>query len=65
MITAALRELLGSGKLFGATILQLQSEGGWYLPNGVMLLSPAAFFIIGGLIWLLRSWKPEQVEIDG
>ena len=60
--TAVLRELFGSGKLFGYAVLPLASEGGWYQPNGLMLLSPAAFFIIGLFIWLLRSWKPDQVE---
>lgn len=60
--TAFFRELLGSGKLMGKSVLPLLSEGGWYNPNGLMLLSPAAFFIIGILIWLLRVWKPEQVE---
>ena len=60
--TATLRELFGSGKLFGMTVLPLVTEGGWYQPNGLMLLSPAAFFIIGLFIWLLRAWKPEQVE---
>jgi len=57
-----LRELFGSGKLFGVTVLQTVSEGGWYSPNGLMLLSPAAFFIIGLMIWAIRAWKPEQVE---
>jgi Na+-transporting NADH:ubiquinone oxidoreductase subunit D len=65
MITAFLRELIGSGKVFGISVVPLLSEGGWYNPNGLMLLSPAAFFIIGGLIWLLRVWKPEQTEVDG
>jgi Na+-transporting NADH:ubiquinone oxidoreductase subunit D len=60
--TAVLRELFGSGKLFGISILPLVTEGGWYQPNGLMLLSPAAFFIIGLFIWLMRTWKPEQVE---
>jgi Na+-transporting NADH:ubiquinone oxidoreductase subunit D len=62
MITAFLRELFGSGKLFGQTVLPLVTEGGWYNPNGLMLLSPAAFFIIGILIWILRVWKPDQIE---
>jgi Na+-transporting NADH:ubiquinone oxidoreductase subunit D len=56
------RELFGSGKLFGYTILQPVTEGGWYIPNGLMVLAPAAFFLIGGFIWVVRSWKPEQVE---
>lgn len=64
LFTGLVRELTGSGKLFGITILKLQTEGGWYVPNGLMLLAPAAFFIIGLLIWALRTWKPEQVEAD-
>jgi Na+-transporting NADH:ubiquinone oxidoreductase subunit D len=63
--TAFLRELLGSGKLFGVSILPLVTEGGWYNPNGLMLLSPGAFFIIGVMIWLLRVWKPDQIEEEG
>ena len=65
LLTAAIRELFGSGKLMGFTVLQTVSEGGWYVPNGMMLFSPAAFFIIGGLIWALRTWKPDQVELEG
>jgi Na+-transporting NADH:ubiquinone oxidoreductase subunit D len=58
------RELLGSGKLFGVDILKLSSEGGFYRPNGMMLLSPSAFFLIGIFIWILRTWKKDQVEKD-
>ena len=57
-----LRELLGSGSLFGIEILPLATEGGWYVPNGMMLLPPSAFFLIGGMIWAIRSWKTAQVE---
>jgi Na+-transporting NADH:ubiquinone oxidoreductase subunit D len=56
------RELLGSGTLFGYTVMPLTTEGGWYPANGLMLLSPSAFFLIGFFIWGLRTWKPEQVE---
>ena len=65
LVTATIRELFGSGKLFGRTLLELQTDGGWYEPNGLMLSSPAAFFIIGGLICLLRIWKKDQVEPEG
>ena len=64
MATAFLRELFGSGRLFGKEVLPLVTEGGWYNPNGLMLLSPSAFFIIGLLIWALRVWKPAQIEED-
>lgn len=56
------RELLGSGKLLGFPVLHLDTEGGWYVQNGLFLLSPSAFIIIGLLIWAIRTWKPEQVE---
>lgn len=56
------RELLGSGSLFGFTILESVQNGGWYVPNGLMLLPPSAFFVIGLLIWILRSFNPDQVE---
>ena len=56
------RELFGSGKLMGFEILPLVNNGGWYVPNGLLLLPPSAFFLIGGFIWVLRSVKREQVE---
>ena len=64
MMTAFLREFFGSGTVFGITVMPLATEGGWYNPNALMLLSPAAFFIIGLFIWALRAWKPDQVEAD-
>ena len=62
MTVAFFRELLGSGKLFGVEVLPLVSNGGWYQPNGLMLLAPSAFFLIGFMIWAIRIFKPEQVE---
>ncbi len=62
ILVAVVRELLGAGKLFGVTILTTQSDGGWYEPNGLMLLAPSALFTIALLIWLLRTWKPELQE---
>jgi len=59
---AVCRELFGSGTLMGIEIFKTVTEGGWYVPNGLMLLPPSAFFVIGLLIWALRSWKPNQVE---
>lgn len=57
-----LRELFGSGKLFGVTILTPVTDGGWYYPNGIMITSAGAFFIIGFFIWGLRTWKKDQIE---
>ena len=65
IVVGFFRELFGSGKLLGVTVLPLSSEGGWYIPNGLMLLSPSAFFIIGLSIWAIRTFKPDQVESEG
>ena len=62
IVVAFFRELFGSGSLFGVQLMTLKSEGGWYEPNGLMVLPPSAFFIIGLLIFALRWWKPDQVE---
>ncbi len=62
LIVGFFRELFGAGTLFGVEILPLVTEGGWYTPNGMMLLPPSAFFIIGLMIWAIRVWKPIQVE---
>lgn len=62
MLVGVIRELFGSGSLFGITIFETVNNGGWYVPNGLLLLPPSAFFIIGLIIWAFRSWKPEQVE---
>ena len=64
VMTAAIREVFGSGTFFGLSVLPVVSEGGWYTPNGLMVLSPGAFFIIGFFIWALRTWKPDQVEAE-
>ncbi|WHI46683.1 NADH:ubiquinone reductase (Na(+)-transporting) subunit D [Microbulbifer sp. EKSA008] len=61
---AVVRELFGAGKLFGVDILTTVSNGGWYIPNGLLLLPPSAFFLIGLFIWAIRAWKPAQVEED-
>lgn len=62
MVVGVIRELFGSGSLFGITILETVNNGGWYVPNGLLLLPPSAFFVIGLLIWAIRTWKPGQVE---
>ena len=62
LFVAFFRELLGSGKLFGVEILPLVNDGGWYVPNGMLLLPPSAFFLIGIFIWIVRTWDKGQVE---
>jgi Na+-transporting NADH:ubiquinone oxidoreductase subunit D len=62
LVVGFFRELFGSGKLFGIEMFTLSTEGGWYEPNGMMLLPPSAFFLIGFFIWILRAIKVEQIE---
>ncbi len=62
LVVGFFRELLGAGKLFGYSVMPLVTEGGWYQPNGLMVLAPGAFFLIGIFIWLLRNFKPELRE---
>ncbi len=62
LLVGFIRELFGAGSLFGITILETVNNGGWYVPNGMLLLPPSAFFIIGLIIWAFRTWKPNQVE---
>lgn len=62
IVLGVIRELFGAGKLFGYEILPLVQDGGWYQPNGLLLLPPSAFFLIGLIIWAIRARKPDQVE---
>jgi Na+-transporting NADH:ubiquinone oxidoreductase subunit D len=62
LLVAFVREFAGSGRVFGFTVLPAVKDGGWYVPNGLMLLAPSALFILGLLVWLLRSLKPELQE---
>lgn len=64
-IVGFFRELFGSGTLFGFRVLPLVTGGGWYLPNSLLLLPPSAFFLIGLIIWGVRTLKPEQAEKEG
>ncbi|MBI9070167.1 MAG: NADH:ubiquinone reductase (Na(+)-transporting) subunit D [Melioribacteraceae bacterium] len=62
IVVGFVRELFGAGKLFGYAVLPSVNDGGFYVPNGLLLLPPSAFFLIGLLIWAIRTWKPEQIE---
>ncbi len=64
IVLAFFRELFGAGKLLGFTILPINTEGGWFVPNGLLLLPPSAFFLIGFIIWIIRTIKKDQVEED-
>ncbi|MFY0531370.1 NADH:ubiquinone reductase (Na(+)-transporting) subunit D [Nannocystis pusilla] len=62
LLIGFIRELFGSGKLFGVEIFQTVNDGGWYITNGLMVMSPSAFFLIGCMIWIIRTVKPSQQE---
>lgn len=62
IVVSVIRELFGNGSLMGYRILELVKDGGFYEPNAMLLLPPSAFFIIGFLVWFIRSFKPEQNE---
>ena len=62
LVLGFVRELFGAGKLYGISVLPTVNDGGWYQPNGLLLLPPSAFFLIGLIIWALRTWKKDQVE---
>ena len=65
ILVGSVRELFGAGTLLGVEILPTAANGGWYQPAALMLLPPSAFFLIGFLIWAIRSWRAEQVEEQG
>jgi len=62
LVVGSIRELVGSGKLLGFSVVSVNTEGGWYVPNGLFVLPASAFLLIGMIIWTIRTWKPEQVE---
>jgi Na+-transporting NADH:ubiquinone oxidoreductase subunit D len=62
VIIGGTRELFGQGELLGYTVLPLAEEGGWFTPLGLMLLAPSAFFLLGILVWIIRSVRTEQAE---
>ena len=62
VLVGTVRELFGTGALLGYQILPLASAGGWYEPNGLLVLAPSAFFLIAAIIWAVRAWKPAQQE---
>lgn len=62
LMVGFVRELTGAGTLFGFEVLRLTKDGGWYEPNGLMLLAPSGLFLIALIIWALRTWKPELQE---
>lgn len=62
IFVATVREVIGNGSWFGITLLEKITEGGWYIPNGLLLLPPSSFFVIAGFIAIIRLWKKDQQE---
>jgi Na+-transporting NADH:ubiquinone oxidoreductase subunit D len=64
IVVAIIRELFGAGTLMGIEILPLTTNGGWYPANNLLLLPPSSFIIIGLMIWIIREFKTDQVEVN-
>jgi len=64
VLIAIARELLGAGRILGYQVLPLTQDGGWYEPNGLMLIAPSALFLVALFVWALRTWKPALQEQD-
>ena len=64
VLIALARELLGAGRILGYQVLPLTQDGGWYEPNGLMLIAPSALFLVALFVWALRTWKPSLQEKD-
>ena len=62
LVLGSLREFFGAGTLLGAQVLPLATQGGWFTPLNLMLMAPSAFFLLGGLVWAIRSAWPEQAD---
>lgn len=62
LFVASIREIIGNGSWFDIQILEKATDGGWYVPNGLLLLPPSSFFVIALFIAIVRFWKPEQQE---
>jgi len=63
LVVGAIREFLGAGTLMGHAVVRTVAEGGWFQPLGLMALAPSAFFIIGLLVWAIRSVWTVQKEV--
>lgn len=64
LFVAFFRELFGFGTLFGVTILKTVNNGGWYVPNGLMVTAPAAFFLVGLLIWAAKTYDKNLQDAE-
>ena len=63
IFVATVREVIGNGSWFGITLLEKITEGGWYIPNGLLLLPPSSFFVIAGFIAIIRLWKKTSKKL--
>ncbi|MBQ9371067.1 MAG: NADH:ubiquinone reductase (Na(+)-transporting) subunit D [Thermoguttaceae bacterium] len=64
IVVAFFRELFGFGKIFGFVVFKTVQNGGWYVPNGLMVTAPAAFFLIGGIIWILKTYNKKLQDAE-
>lgn len=61
-IIATIREVFGAGTWFGLTIFETVNNGGWYVPCGLLVMPPCGFFLIGLLIWAVKSFRKDLID---
>ena len=61
ILVAIFREFLGSGTIYGIPIISKKLYDFGYIDNGLMLLAPGAFIVLGLIIWIQRT-KTGYVE---
>jgi Na+-transporting NADH:ubiquinone oxidoreductase subunit D len=60
-VVGAVREIFGSGNLFGIQIIPQAMYDAGYVNNGLMVIAPGAFILLGVIVWVLR-WLRGYVE---
>ena len=61
-VVASIREIFGSGSWFGMTVFETVNNGGWYVPCGLLVMPPCAFFLVGLLIWVVKTFRKDLQE---
>ena len=64
IVVAFIRELFGSGELFGVPVIPQFIYDLGYTDNGLMLLSPMALIVVGVYIWIQRYFNRKLIEKD-
>ena len=62
IIVAFIRELLGSGALYGVQMIPRSFYDAGYLNNGLFIMPPAALILLGCIIWIQRSYNKDLMD---